>query len=180
MRPTRNASTQALLLPHQQGTDHVRRALCNLLVAPWSAGPTATGTAPPPDSPKPPPPVSSRRRSATGKRIASSKTGLREHGLARVDTVIAFHQAQMADPARWRVEATHPTPAGNLLPDAVALLADGSSAFVEIDRTMSYAGLLAKLERYDTYRGAPPSRRGNAARPSRSHWQEANAGPYLN
>jgi hypothetical protein len=78
------------------------------------------------------------------------------------------------------VEATHPAPAGNLIADAVVLLADGSSAFVEIDRTMSYAGLLAKLERYDAYRGAPPSGRGNAARLPRSHWQENYAGPSMN
>ncbi|MFJ8770257.1 hypothetical protein [Streptomyces clavifer] len=61
----------------------------------------------------------------TGKRIAASKTGLREHGLALVDTVIAFHQAQLADHADWRVEAPHPTPAGNLLPDGVVLLKTG-------------------------------------------------------
>ncbi|MEU7330170.1 replication-relaxation family protein [Streptomyces parvus] len=96
-----------------------------------------------------------------------------------VDTVIAFHQAEMADHAGWRVEVPHPTPAGNLLPDAVALLADGSIAFVEIDRTMSYARLLAKLERYDAYRGAPASGRGDAARAPRNHWQETYAGPSL-
>ncbi|MEU3221335.1 replication-relaxation family protein [Streptomyces sp. NPDC006971] len=83
----------------------------------------------------------------------------------------------MADHSDWQVEVAHPTPAGNLVPDAVALLADGSSAFVEID--MSYARLLAKRERYDTYRNAPPSGRGNAARAPRpapraprNHWQE--------
>ncbi len=85
----------------------------------------------------------------------------------------------MADHADWRVQVPHPTPAGNLLPDGVVLLADGSSAFVEIDRTMSYAGLLAKLERYDAYRGAPASGRGSAARAPRSHWQETYAGPSL-
>ncbi|WP_225995143.1 replication-relaxation family protein [Streptomyces arboris] len=111
--------------------------------------------------------------------MAASKTGLREHGLALVDTVIALHQAQLADHADWRVEAPHPTPAGNLLPDGVVLLADGSSAFVEIDRTMSYARLIAKLERYDAYRGAPAAGRGNATRPPRSHWQENYAGPSL-
>ncbi|MFJ4771025.1 hypothetical protein ACIP88_18245 [Streptomyces uncialis] len=48
---------------------------------------------------------------APGKRIAASRTGLREQGLALVDTVIASHQAQDADhPAaavrlRARVEA---------------------------------------------------------------------------
>jgi hypothetical protein len=50
---------------------------------------------------------------------------------------------------------------------------------VEIDRTMSYARLVAKLERYDAYRNAPPSGRGNAARTPRSHWQETYAGPSL-
>ncbi|MFI5681918.1 hypothetical protein [Streptomyces cellulosae] len=42
-----------------------------------------------------------------------------------------------------------------------------------------YARLVAKLERYDAYRNAPPSGRGNAARASRSHWQETYAGPSL-
>ncbi|WFB11968.1 replication-relaxation family protein [Streptomyces sp. LX-29] len=117
--------------------------------------------------PKPPPRANSRRRPAgpSGKRIAASKTGLREHGLALVDTVIAFHQAQVADHADWQLEVPHPTPAGNLVPDSAVLLADGSSAFVEIDRTKSYARLIAKLERYDAYRNAPASGRGNAARP---------------
>ncbi|MFB8105870.1 replication-relaxation family protein [Streptomyces sp. NPDC056007] len=92
---------------------------------------------------------------------------------------MAFHQAQLADHADWRVEVPHPTPAGNLLPDGVVLLNNGSSAFVEIDRTMSYARLVAKLERYDAYRGAPAAGRGNAARPPRSHWQENYAGPSL-
>jgi hypothetical protein len=50
----------------------------------------------------------------------------------------------------------------------------------EIQRTMSYAGLLAKLERYDAYRSAPPSGRGNAARAPRSHWQQTYAGPSMN
>ncbi|WP_446039043.1 replication-relaxation family protein [Streptomyces sp. SID1121] len=85
----------------------------------------------------------------------------------------------MADHADWQVEVAHPTPAGNLVPDAVVLLNNGPSAFVEIDRTMSYARLLAKLERYDAYRNAPPSGRGNAARAPRSHWQETYAGPSL-
>lgn len=96
-----------------------------------------------------------------------------------VDTVIAFHWAGAADFADWRVEGAYPTPAGNLIPDGVVLLADGTSAFVEIDRTMSYARLIAKLERYDAYRGAPSAGRGNAARPPRSHWQENYAGPSL-
>ncbi|MGK3089682.1 replication-relaxation family protein [Streptomyces sp. WAC01490] len=78
-----------------------------------------------------------------------------------------------------RGQVPHPTPAGNLLPDGVVLLNNGSSAFVEIDRTMSYARLIAKLERYDAYRGAPSAGRGNATRPARSHWQEIYAGPLL-
>ncbi len=65
------------------------------------------------------------------------------------------------------------------MPDAVVLLANGSSVFVEIDRTTSYAGLLDKLERYDVYRSAPAAGRGNAARAPRSHWQEAYAGSSL-
>ncbi|MEU5902335.1 replication-relaxation family protein [Streptomyces venezuelae] len=178
---------KALLLPHQQDTDHVRRALRNLLdespalvgrthraqQSYWYCTPAGLAEAAASGE------LTPTTGRTTGKRIAASKTGLREHGLALVDTVIAFHQAQMADHADWRVEVAHPTPAGNLVPDAVALLATGSSAFVEIDRTMSYARLLAKLERYDAYRNAPPAGRGNAARPPRSHWQETYAGPSL-
>ncbi|MFB7032652.1 MULTISPECIES: replication-relaxation family protein [unclassified Streptomyces] len=115
----------------------------------------------------------------TGKRIAAGKTGLREHGLALVDTVIAFHRAQVADHAGWRGEVAHPTPAGSLVPDGVVLLDDGTSAFVEIDRAMSYARLIDELERYDVYRSAPASGRGNAARAPRSHWQEVYVGPSL-
>ncbi|MFG2376925.1 hypothetical protein ACGFY9_36350 [Streptomyces sp. NPDC048504] len=65
------------------------------------------------------------------------------------------------------------------MPDGVVLLNNGSSAFMETDRTMSYARLVAKVERYDAYRNAPPSGRGNAARAPRSHWQETYAGPSL-
>lgn len=178
---------KALLLPHQQDTDHVRRALRNLLAESpalvgrthraqqsyWYCTPAGLAEAAASGE------LASPVGRTTGKRIAASKTGLREHGLALVDTVIAFHHAGVADHADWRVEVAHPTPAGNLVPDAVVLLADGSSAFVEIDRTMSYARLLAKLERYDAYRNAPASGRGNAARPPRSHWQETYAGPDL-
>ncbi|QSS95540.1 replication-relaxation family protein (plasmid) [Streptomyces sp. M54] len=178
---------KALLLPHQQDTDHVRRALRNLLAESpalvgrthraqqsyWYCTPAGLAEAAASGE------LASPVGRTTGKRIAASKTGLREHGLALVDTVIAFHRAEMADHADWRVEVAHPTPAGNLVPDGVVLLNNGSSAFVEIDRTMSYAGLLAKLERYDGYRGAPASGRGNAARTPRSHWQETYAGPSL-
>ncbi|MET8081330.1 replication-relaxation family protein [Streptomyces sp. NPDC005303] len=128
---------KALLLPHQQDTDHVRRALRNLLAESpalvgrtnraqqsyWYCTPAglaeaaASGELAPGDS------------RATGKRIAASKTGLREHGLALVDTVVAFHQAELADHADWQVEVAHPTPAGNLVPDGVVLLDNGSSAF---------------------------------------------------
>jgi hypothetical protein len=178
---------KALLLPHQQGTDHVRRALRNLLdESPALVGRThraqhsywyctPAGLAEAAASGE----LAPTAGRTTGKRIASSKTGLREHGLALVDTAVAFHQAEVADHADWQVEVAHPTPAGNLVPDGVVLLADGSSAFVEIDRTMSYARLVAKLERYDAYRNAPPSGRGNAARAPRSHWQETYAGPSL-
>lgn len=178
---------KALLLPHQQDTDHVRRALRNLLAESpalvgrthraqqsyWYCTPAGLAEAAASGE------LAPTAGRTTGKRIAASKTGLREHGLALVDTVIAFHQAEMADHADWQVEVAHPTPAGNLVPDAVVLLADGSSAFVEIDRTMSYARLVAKLERYDAYRNAPASGRGNAARTPRSHWQETYAGPSL-
>ena len=85
-----------------------------------------------------------------------------------------------ADAGDWQIEPAHPTPAGPLIPDAVVLLASGRFAFVELDRgTMSYARVLAKLERYATYRTAPPSGRSNAARAPRSHWQEHYAGPDL-
>lgn len=94
-----------------------------------------------------------------------------------VDTVLAFHEAEAADPADWQVDVAHPTPAGSLVPDGVVLLAYGSGAFMEIDRTVSYARLVAKLERYDAYRSAPPRGIGNAARPPRSHWQETYSGP---
>ncbi|MGI5451447.1 replication-relaxation family protein [Streptomyces sp. CA-243310] len=178
---------KALLLPHQQGTDHVRRALRNLQgESPTLVGRThraqqsywyctPAGLAEAAASGELAPTVGR----TTGKRIAASKTGLREHGLALVDTVVAFHQAEIADHADWRVEVAHPTPAGTLVPDGVVLLADGANAFVEIDRTMSYARLVAKLERYDAYRNAPASGRGNAARAPRSHWQETYAGPSL-
>ncbi|MFF3518725.1 replication-relaxation family protein [Streptomyces sp. NPDC002573] len=95
-------------------------------------------------------------------RPAAARTGLREHALALVDAVIAFHQAEAADQSDWRLEVAHPTPAGSLVPDAVVLLDDGRGAFVEIDRTMSYNRLIAKLERYDAYRSAP---RPDAATP---------------
>ncbi|MFJ7497978.1 replication-relaxation family protein [Streptomyces sp. NPDC097727] len=152
---------KALLLPHQQGTDHVRRALRNLIdESPALVGRThraqqsywyctPVGLAEAAASGELAPTVGR----TTGKR-AASKTGLREHGLALVDTVIAFHQGEVADHADWQVEVAHPTPVGSLEPDGVVLLADGASAFVEIDRTMSYARLVAKLERYDAYRNA--------------------------
>ncbi|MER8225399.1 replication-relaxation family protein [Streptomyces sp. NPDC094143] len=178
---------KTLLLPHQQDTDHVRRALRNLrdespaLVGRtnraqqsyWYCTPAGLAEAAASGE------LAPTAGRTTGKRIAASKTGLREHGLALVDTVVAFHEAEVAEHADWQVEVAHPTPAGNLVPDGVVLLADGSSAFVEIDRTMSYARLVAKLERYDAYRNAPPSGRGNAARAPRSHWQETYAGPSM-
>ncbi|MFD7840789.1 replication-relaxation family protein [Streptomyces sp. NPDC059761] len=170
---------KALLLPHQQGTDHVRRALRNLQgESPALVGRphraqqsywycTPAGLAEAAASGELAPTVG-----RTAGRRAASKTGLREHSLALVDTAIAFHQTEVADHADWQVEVAHPTTAGNLVPDGVLLLANGSSAFVEIDRTMSYARLVAKLERYDAYRNAPASGRGNAARAPHSHWQE--------
>ncbi|MEV4506028.1 replication-relaxation family protein [Streptomyces klenkii] len=114
------------------------------------------------------PPAAGR---ATGRR-AAAKTGLREHALALVDTAIAFHRSGVADAGDWQLEVAHPTPGGALISDAVVLLADGRTAFVELDRTMSYARLIAKLERYDAYRTAPPTGRGNAGRAPRQHWEE--------
>ncbi|WP_371664752.1 replication-relaxation family protein [Streptomyces sp. NBC_00280] len=178
---------KALLLSHQQDTDHVRRALRNLLAESpalvgrthrkqqsyWYCTPAGLAEAAASGE------LAPRAGRTTGKRIAASKTGLREHGLALVDTVVAFHEAEAAQFADWQVEVTHPPPAGNLVPDGVMLGADGTSAFVEIDRTMSYARLIAKLERYDAYRNAPASGRGNAARAPRSHWQETYSGPSM-
>jgi hypothetical protein len=168
---------RGLLLPHQKGTDNVRLALRNLLAerpplvgrvqranqSYWFCTPAglteaaASGLLPAFNG--------SAGGRTTGKKAASAKTGLREHGLALVDTVLAFHQADMADAGDWQLEAGHPTPAGQLIPDAVVLLASGTFAFVELDRaTMSYARLLAKLDTYAAYRTAPPTGRGNAAR----------------
>ncbi|SEG85294.1 Replication-relaxation [Actinacidiphila yanglinensis] len=185
------AQLRALLLPQHEGTDYVRRALRNLAAerpplvgrvqraqqSIWfctTAGlaeATASGL------------LLAFNGSAGGRttgRKAAAKTGLREHGLALVDTVLAFHRSGAADAGDWQVEAAHPTPAGPLIPDAVVLLATGGFAFVELDRgTMSYARLLAKLDRYAAYRSAPPSGRGNAARAPRSHWQEHYAGHAL-
>ncbi|MFI1018226.1 replication-relaxation family protein [Streptomyces sp. NPDC020965] len=187
MRLAAPLQLKTLLLPHQKSTDNIRLALRNLRgESPSLAGRshraqqsywycTPAGLAEAAASGE----LASTAGRTTGKRIAASKTGLREHGLALVDTVIAFHQAEAADHADWQLEVAHPTPAGNLVPDGVVLLADGSSAFVEIDRTMSYPRLIEKLERYDAYRTAPAAGRGNAARPPRSHWQETYAGPDL-
>ncbi|MFK0112557.1 replication-relaxation family protein [Streptomyces sp. NPDC091217] len=175
---------KALLLPDHQGTDYVRRALRNLLAdslvgrtnraqqSYWYCTPAGLAEAAASGE------LAPRAGRTTGKR-AASRTGLRGHGLALVDTVVAFHEAGAADGADWQLEVAHPTPAGSLLPDGVVLLADGSNAFVEIDRTMSYPRLVAKLERYEAYRNAPPAGRGNAARAPRSHWQETYAGPSL-
>ena len=169
-----------LLLPHQAGTDYVRRALRNLAAESpalvgrvqraqqsiWFCTPaglaeaTASGLLPP----------------STGRttgRKAAAKTGLREHALALVDTALALHHTGDADHSDWQIEAAHPTPAGALVADAVVLLASGWHAFVELDRaTTSYARLLAKLDRYDAYRTAPPTGRGSAARASRNHGQD--------
>ncbi|WP_461087944.1 replication-relaxation family protein [Streptomyces deserti] len=82
-------------------------------------------------------------------------------------------------PYRLATRSRSPHTGRLLVPDGVVLLDDGSHAFVEIDRTMSYARLVAKLERYDAYRSAPPSGRGNAARAPRSHWEETYSGPPL-
>nr|WP_307167179.1 hypothetical protein [Streptomyces rishiriensis] len=99
-------------MPHQQDTDHVRCALRNLLAeSPALIGRThcaqqsywyctPAGLAEAAASAELP----STAGRTTGKRIAASKTGLREHGLALVDTVIAFHQAEMADHADWQVD----------------------------------------------------------------------------
>ncbi|WP_327380580.1 hypothetical protein [Streptomyces sp. NBC_01207] len=61
----------------------------------------------------------------------------------------------------------------------MVLLASGASAFLEIDRMMSYARRVAKLERYDAHRNALAAGCGNAARAPRSHWQETYVEPSL-
>lgn len=183
---------RALLLPHQKATDNIRLALRNLAAEKpalvgraqraqqsiWFAA--TAGLAEAAASGLLPAFSGSAGTGRTTGRKAAAKTGLREHGLALVDTVLAFHRSGAADAGDWQLEAAHPTPAGALIPDAVVLLATGRFAFVELDRgTMSYARLLAKLDTYAAYRTAPPSGRGNAARTPRSHWQEHYAGPYL-
>ncbi|WP_234352040.1 MULTISPECIES: replication-relaxation family protein [unclassified Streptomyces] len=193
LRPATPRQLKALLLPHQQGTDHVRRAPRNLLEqSPALVGRshraqqsywycTPAGLAEAAASAQ----LAPTAGRITGRRVAH-KTGLREHGLVLVDTVIAFHRAEAADHADWRVEVAHSTPAGALvpdgvvlLPDGVVLLDDGTSAFVEIDRTTSYARLIGKPERYDAYRETPAAGRGNAARAPHSHRQETYPGPSL-
>ncbi|WP_461012048.1 replication-relaxation family protein [Streptomyces capparidis] len=176
-----------LLLPHQQGTDYIRRALRNLRAESpplvgraqraqhsyWHctpaglAGAAASGVLPPTAGRTP------------GRRAAAVKTGLREHAVAVVDTVIAFHRHGTAHPTDWHLEVAHPTPAGPLIPDAVTLLTDGRHAFVEVDRgTMTYAALTAKLHRYNAYRTAAPTGRGNAARSPRNHCQNTYGGTH--
>ncbi|MDH6493564.1 hypothetical protein [Streptomyces sp. SAI-127] len=87
-----------------------------------------------------------------------------------------LQKVEAADPTGDIYTTSSPT---TLVSDGVVLLADGSSVFVEIGRTLSYARPVAKLERYDAYRTAPASGRGNAARAPCSHWQETDAGPLL-
>ena len=164
-----------LLLPHQRATDNIRRALRDLagekpsLAARsmranqgyWCCTPAgldeaaAAGVLP----------------AGKGARRRAAKTGLREHGVAVTEAACAFHRAGCAHWSDWRLEVSHPTSAGSLLPDAVVLLDSGRYAFLELDRTMSYAGLLDKVGRYDAYRTAPPADRGNAAHIPRTHWQ---------
>ncbi|MGW3942256.1 hypothetical protein [Streptomyces phaeochromogenes] len=157
--------------PNQQDTDHVRRALRNLCdESPALVGRTHRAQ----QSCWYCTPAGLTEAAACGelvlkagrtnrKRFAASKTlsGTRPRG---ADAVVAFHQAEVADCADWQVDVTHPTPAGSLVPDGVVLLNNGSSAFVEIDRMMSYARLVAKLKRSDAYPNEPASGRRNAAR----------------
>lgn len=173
-----------LLLPHQAGTDYVRRALRNLAAeSPALVGrvqraqqsiwfctrsglaeATASGLLPP------------TTRRTTGRK-AAAKTGLREHALALVDAVLALHLTGDADHSDWQIEAAHLT-VGTLVADAVVLLTSGWHAFVELDRaTTSYARLLARLDRYDVYRTAPPTGRGSAARAPRNHGQDHYRAP---
>jgi hypothetical protein len=65
-----------------------------------------------------------------------------------------LQKVEAADPTGDIYTTSSPT---TLVSDGVVLLADGSSVFVEIGRTLSYARPVAKLERYDAYRTAPAS-----------------------
>ncbi|CAM5300656.1 hypothetical protein SGLAM104S_05402 [Streptomyces glaucescens] len=108
---------KALLLPHQRDTDHVRRALRNLLAESpalavrthraqrsyWCC--TSAGLAETAASGE----LAPTAGRTTGKRVAASTTCLREHGLALIDTVNAIHQAQAADHTDWQVQVAHPT-----------------------------------------------------------------------
>ncbi|MCX4657679.1 replication-relaxation family protein [Streptomyces uncialis] len=108
---------KTLLLPHQQDTDYIRLALRNLRAeSPALAGRahraqqsywycTPAGLAEATASGE----LAPTADRATGKRVASGRTGLREHGLALVDTVIDFHRAGAADHADWQAEVAHPT-----------------------------------------------------------------------
>jgi hypothetical protein len=185
---------RGLLLPHQEGTDYVRRALRNLAAerlplvrrvqrrAQQSISfCTTAGLSEAAASGLLPAFNGSAGGRTTGRKAAAKRRRVcREHGLALVDVVLAFHAAAAADAGDWQIEAAHPTPAGPLIPDAVVLLATGRFAFVELDRgTMFYARLLAKVDRYAAYRAAPPTGRGNAARALRSHLQKHYAGHDL-
>nr|WP_299537484.1 hypothetical protein [uncultured Streptomyces sp.] len=132
-------------MPHQQGTDHVRRALRNLFAESpalvgrthraqqsyWYCTPAGLAEAAASGE------LAPATGRTTGRRIAAGETGLREHGLALVGTVIAFHQAQVSRPRRLAGGGSPPHP---------------------------------RREPYDAYRNAPASGRGNAARPPRSRW----------
>nr|WP_158102534.1 replication-relaxation family protein [Streptomyces africanus] len=138
-------------------TDHVRRTLRNLLAESpalvgrthraqqsyWFCTPAGLAEAAASGE------LTPRAGQTTGKR-AASKTGLRGHGLALGDTAIAFHQAEATDHADWQVEVAHPPRPGTWCPTAWCSWPT-APAFVEIDHTMSYAHLVAKLERYDAY-----------------------------
>lgn len=175
LRVATPAQPHQLLLPRQRATDNIRRALRDLagekppLVARevrarqsfWCCTPAgleeAAGAGVLPGG--------------KGVRRRAAKTGLREHGVAVTDAACAFHRTGCAHWSDWRLEVAHPTPAGVLLPDAVVLLDSGRHAFLELDRTMSYARLVAKVGRYDAYRTTQPAGRGNAAHAPRTHWQ---------
>ena len=167
LRPATPHQLHRLLLPHQQGTDYIRRALRDLRAeSPALVGRaqraqqgywycTPAGLAEAAASGALPPGTGSRPAA----RRAAAKTGLREHALAVVDAAIAFHHTGVADVGDWHLEVAHPTPAGTLIPDAVVLLADGHTAFVEVDHGMlSHTRPTTKPARYAAYRTAPPAR----------------------
>ena len=97
----------------------------------------------------------------TGRRAAAGR-GLGEHGLALVDTVLAFHRSGAADAGDWQIEPAHVTPAGLLVPDAVVLLATGAVRVRGSGPRHDVLRTAAGQARHATPPTAPRRRRGAA------------------